>query len=283
MGRKSAGTRARWVLGSIWNSVLRHEDGTAPLCIISFMMSRSELKQSCGTHRKTSATNPHSSAALLFLKRLIASFNSQHVHKGSSSCSGCVGAPGFPLKISSNMSAKASGGGCSVVRCIATFCSCRTLFQVPPCFNNVCSFDDFQARTSRRWSLTISKESVFRTSRLIATRRCWRRWVNMSEPLNLHLVWLHLPPMRPAWYNASSNEMIPCSIEFVCSLSSNLRNSAWNNVGWPASSRCGCQCFKPVLVGCFSCLPFSQANKQWHSRGKHQIHNVQVPCRNPQI
>ena len=146
---------------------------------------------------------------------------------------------------------------------ICHICGCRILFHVPACCNNVCTFDDFQARTSRRWNLTISKENVFRTSRLTASCRCWRRWVNMSELLNLHLVWLHLPPIRPAWYNASSNAVIPCSIKFTSSLPTNFRNSTWNNVGRPASSKCGFQCFKHALVDCFSCLAISQTNKQW--------------------
>ena len=44
-------------------------------------------------------------------------------------CSSSFGAPGFPFKIPSNMSAKASGGGCCVLRWFATFCSCHILWN----------------------------------------------------------------------------------------------------------------------------------------------------------
>ena len=195
----------------------------------------------------------------------IANLNSSRVHKSSSSRSGCVGAPGFPLKISSSMSAKSSGCGSSVVCWLIT---CRILSQVPACCNNVCSLDDFQARTSPRWCLPNWKD-FSRTSRLTANRRCWRRWVNMSELPNFHLIWLHLPPMRPAWYNASFSAVIPCSIEFVSSpstLPNNLRNSTWNSVGWPVSSSCGFECFKRVFVERFSFFAISQTNKQWTQR-----------------
>lgn len=64
---------------------------------------------------------------------------------------------------------------CSVVPAGAVTCwSCRVFFPVPGVCNNVCSFDDFHARSSPfDYFLEISIGSFSRTSQSFAMIRCW--------------------------------------------------------------------------------------------------------------
>ena len=77
--------------GSVWNTAFCQDDGTSPVCSISFMMPRKAV-----TPCNNSATNPNSSEALLVFIRSMAPFNSCGLQFCCVSCNGRVRLPGSP-------------------------------------------------------------------------------------------------------------------------------------------------------------------------------------------